>query len=181
MSLHTISATAVPRYLLPQSSWCSRAVKPAALGALEARRHHRSSSAPRCRANLPVATTLQQQCIRQWRRQPSALDATDLSPSIKSRRHFSATAPQLKDHHFDTLKFVQRLKDEGFTEEQAEGMMKVLGDVIEERYICITCSNLLRLSFTASKTSHARWSSAKTKSAQPTPKKSTSPNCAPNL
>jgi hypothetical protein len=43
------------------------------------------------------------------------------------------TAPQLKDHHFDTLKFVQRLKDEGFTEEQAEGMMRILSDVIEER------------------------------------------------
>ena len=40
---------------------------------------------------------------------------------------------QLKDHHFDTLKFVQRLKDEGFTEEQAEGMMRILSDVIEER------------------------------------------------
>jgi hypothetical protein len=30
---------------------------------------------------------------------------------------------------------VQRLKEEGFSEEQAEGMMKILGDVIEERYI----------------------------------------------
>lgn len=26
------------------------------------------------------------------------------------------------------------MKDEGFTEAQAEGMMKVLSDVIEERY-----------------------------------------------
>jgi hypothetical protein len=33
------------------------------------------------------------------------------------------------------LKFVQRLKEEGFTEEQAEGMMRVLSDVIEERYV----------------------------------------------
>jgi hypothetical protein len=41
---------------------------------------------------------------------------------------------QQKDHHFDTLKFVQRLKDEGFTEEQAVAMMRVLSDVIEERY-----------------------------------------------
>jgi hypothetical protein len=29
---------------------------------------------------------------------------------------------------------VQRLKEEGFTEQQAEGMMRILGDVIEERY-----------------------------------------------
>jgi hypothetical protein len=29
---------------------------------------------------------------------------------------------------------VQRLQDEGFTEEQAVAMMKVLSDVVEERY-----------------------------------------------
>jgi hypothetical protein len=29
---------------------------------------------------------------------------------------------------------VQRLKDEGFTQEQAEAMMRILSDVIEERY-----------------------------------------------
>jgi hypothetical protein len=44
------------------------------------------------------------------------------------------TAMRGRDHHFDTLKFVQRLKDEGFTEEQGVAMMKVLSDVIEERY-----------------------------------------------
>jgi hypothetical protein len=49
-------------------------------------------------------------------------------------RTFSSTPARQRDHHFDTLKFVQRLKDEGFTEEQAEAMMKVLSDVIEERY-----------------------------------------------
>jgi hypothetical protein len=53
---------------------------------------------------------------------------------LEFRRNFSATAPQSKDHHFDTLKFVQRMEEEGFTEEQAEGMMRVLSDVIEERY-----------------------------------------------
>lgn len=55
-------------------------------------------------------------------------------PSKTAWRGFSATAVRPRDHHFDTLKFVQRLKDEGFTEEQAVAMMKVLGDVIEERY-----------------------------------------------
>jgi hypothetical protein len=49
------------------------------------------------------------------------------------QRSFSSTPIRPRDHHFDTLKFVQRLKDEGFTEEQAEAMMKVLSDVIEER------------------------------------------------
>lgn len=40
-----------------------------------------------------------------------------------------------RDHHFDTLKFVERLKHENFTQEQAEAMMKILSDVIEERYL----------------------------------------------
>jgi hypothetical protein len=84
------------------------------------------------RASGPVATALQQQHSTAWRQQPPVC-ANPFSPTFSSRRHFSATAPQLKDHHFDTLKFVQRLKDEGFTEEQAEGMMRILSDVIEER------------------------------------------------
>lgn len=49
------------------------------------------------------------------------------------RRPFMATLPRPRDHHFDTLKFVERLKVEGFTEEQSVAMMKVLSDVIEER------------------------------------------------
>lgn len=56
-----------------------------------------------------------------------------MGSTIHHRRAFSATAIRARDHHFDTLKFVQRLKDEGFTEEQAVAMMKVLSDVIEER------------------------------------------------
>jgi predicted Ser/Thr protein kinase len=56
---------------------------------------------------------------------------------LEFRRSFSATAAQSKDHHFDTLKFVQRMKEEGFTEEQAEGMMTILSDVIEERSVYV--------------------------------------------
>lgn len=52
---------------------------------------------------------------------------------VGNKRVFSSTSKQGRDHHFDTLKFVQRLKDEGFTEEQAVAMMQVLGDVVEER------------------------------------------------
>jgi hypothetical protein len=53
------------------------------------------------------------------------------------QRAFSRSAVLPRDHHFDTLKFVQLLKDEGFTEDQAVAMMKVLGDVIEERLVSI--------------------------------------------
>lgn len=66
------------------------------------------------------------------------------SSSFGSRRSFSATSPRSKDHHFDTLKFVQRLKEEGFTDEQAEGMMRVLGDVIEESIQNLTRTMVLR-------------------------------------
>ncbi|KAK4044427.1 hypothetical protein C8A01DRAFT_31479 [Parachaetomium inaequale] len=48
------------------------------------------------------------------------------------RRSFHASAPRRRDHHFDTLRFVQRLQEEGFTEEQSVAMMKVLNDVIAE-------------------------------------------------
>jgi hypothetical protein len=58
----------------------------------------------------------------------------DITSGVPARRAFSVTPFRLRDHHFDTLKFVQRLKDEGFTEEQAVAMMKVLSDVIEERW-----------------------------------------------
>lgn len=48
------------------------------------------------------------------------------------KRSLHATARRLRDHHFDTLKVVQRLKEEGFGEEQAAAIMRVLSDVIEE-------------------------------------------------
>ncbi|TLD31003.1 hypothetical protein PspLS_01936 [Pyricularia sp. CBS 133598] len=61
-----------------------------------------------------------------------------------SRRAFHASPPRRKDHHFDTLKLVQRLQSEGFTETQAEAMMKILNDVIEERGPFISIQNLTR-------------------------------------
>lgn len=49
-----------------------------------------------------------------------------------------------RDHHFDTLKFVQRLKKEGFSEEQAVAMMRVLNDVIQESIQNLTRTMVLR-------------------------------------
>lgn len=46
---------------------------------------------------------------------------------------FHASARRARDHHFDTLGFVERLRSEGFTEEQAAALMKILNDVMEER------------------------------------------------
>ena len=61
-----------------------------------------------------------------------------------ARAAFSTTAVQRKEHHFDTLKFVQRLKEEGFSEEQAVAMMRVLNDVIEESIQNLTRTMVLK-------------------------------------
>ncbi|OQV01074.1 hypothetical protein CLAIMM_06485 [Cladophialophora immunda] len=61
-----------------------------------------------------------------------------------ARRAFSTTPVHHKAHHFDTLRFVQRLKDEGFTEEQAVAMMRVLNDVIEESIQNLTRTMVLK-------------------------------------
>lgn len=60
------------------------------------------------------------------------------------RKSFSTTPLLLRDHHFDTLKCVQRLKAEGFSEEQAKAMMLVLSDVIEESIQNLTRTMVLR-------------------------------------
>lgn len=59
-------------------------------------------------------------------------------------RAFSTTDSLHRDHHFDTLKFVQRLKDEGFSEDQSKAMMLVLSDVIEESIQNLTRTMVLR-------------------------------------
>ena len=61
-----------------------------------------------------------------------------------AKRAFHATAAHQKDHHFDTLKFVTRLKDEGFSEEQAVAMMRVLNDVIQESIQNLTRTMVLK-------------------------------------
>ena len=57
---------------------------------------------------------------------------------------FSTSAPTSRDHHFDTLKFVQRLRGEGFTEEQSKALMLVLSDVIEESIQNLTRTMILK-------------------------------------
>lgn len=131
MPASSVQVAALPRFLLPQLSWSAKAAQRPALTALSTRRHKSSSTSERC-AVPSVTAPFQHHAIRQWRN-ASPQWAAGYDSAVKFRRDFSTTAALRKDHHFDTLKFVQRLKEEGFTEEQAEGMMRVLGDVIEER------------------------------------------------
>ncbi|OLN97219.1 Protein FMP32, mitochondrial [Colletotrichum chlorophyti] len=134
-----IALDGLPRFLLPRLSWTgpvtpTSALRPFAALPPNSRRqvHTRPNSfhgvdrSPRCRTKFPSA------------KRTSILE----SPGL--RRSFHATPATQRDHHFDTLKFVQRLKSEGFTEEQAEAMMKVLNDVIQESIQNLTRTMVLR-------------------------------------
>lgn len=61
-----------------------------------------------------------------------------------AQRAFHATPSRQRDHHFDTLKFVKRLQAEGFSEEQAVAMMRVLNDIIQESIQNLTRTMVLR-------------------------------------
>ncbi|KAJ5524910.1 hypothetical protein N7494_011560 [Penicillium frequentans] len=61
-----------------------------------------------------------------------------------AQRAFHATPIRPRDHHFDTLKFVKRLQAEGFSEEQAVAMMRVLNDIIQESIQNLTRTMVLR-------------------------------------
>ncbi|KAL8964963.1 MAG: hypothetical protein Q9183_004113, partial [Haloplaca sp. 2 TL-2023] len=89
--------------------------------------------------------------IRTSQARPSipAIDNREPNPlraayRIFSQKPFSTTSYLFRDHHFDTLKLVQRLKDEGFSEEQSKSMMLVLSDVIEESIQNLTRTMVLR-------------------------------------
>lgn len=128
----------LPRFLLPRLSWQAPAVAAVA------------TSGATCRGPLGMPLSggyvPEKQQRRPWAGPGRSFYSTasgSLSPSCVKprptrtgaalgRRRFHASAPARRDHHFDTLKFVQRLQSEGFTEEQSVAMMKVLNDVIEE-------------------------------------------------
>ncbi|KAI1498270.1 DUF1640-domain-containing protein [Biscogniauxia marginata] len=133
------SIQSLPRFLLPRLSW-------------------RGPSGP---SQLFRATTIPPSGRQPWQRPRAAafhtahetpryaptktpLGSSMLLRNPSLRRSFHATAPRVRDHHFDTLKFVQRLHSEGFTEEQSVAMMKVLNDVIEESIQNLTRTMVLR-------------------------------------
>jgi hypothetical protein len=126
MASPTISQV-LPRFLLPKLSW-----QPVPL-------HH---NAVRALSNIPtryngVPKPTDPPARKLITRYNASLrPKSSILENRAHRRAFHATARRARDHHFDTLKFVQRLQEEGFTEPQAVAMMKVLSDVIEERLSC---------------------------------------------
>ena len=127
------SGRAVAR-LLPQASWAASTIRPATIASL------RQQDASRTSDKRSSATSAHVR--HQWQLRRRAL--APINQNAIQARPFSATTSRFKDHQFDTLKFVQRLQQEGFSEEQAVAMMKVLGDVIEESIQNLTRTMVLR-------------------------------------
>lgn len=124
-------ATAVstlPSFLLPRLSWTAPAARQCVTASLAATQTStlRSWQSP-ARPIHSVRGAVRHNSMSAAKPSRSILQQPGL------RRAFHASAPRRRDHHFDTLKFVQRLQGEGFTEDQSVAMMKVLNDVIEER------------------------------------------------
>lgn len=117
-----------PRFLLPRLSWQPSSTSPQVF------RSFSTILADNPASSRPSSKPIQGASCKEWRQDFKAITPkSQILQTLPTRRAFHATAPQSRDHHFDTLKFVQRLKDEGFSEEQSVAMMKVLSDVIEER------------------------------------------------
>ncbi|EGO53168.1 hypothetical protein NEUTE1DRAFT_92235 [Neurospora tetrasperma FGSC 2508] len=141
------TAQSLPRFLLPRLSWqghlspnVARTV-PSIL--LQAHDQQPRIWQPLCssRSFHSSQPTDHAQCTAPSNK-PRSLNIIARNPSL--RRSFHASAARRRDHHFDTLKFVQRLQEDGFTEEQSVAMMKVLNDVIEESIQNLTRTMVLR-------------------------------------
>lgn len=138
---------AIPRFLLPQLSWKASKIGTIARPCLQLQAHtsevRRVPSPPQCLiAQARQSLRQHVSTFRSHARHPSLRHAFAISP--QQARSFSATHKLRRDHHFDTLKFVQRLKSEGFSEEQSKAMMLVLSDVIEESIQNLTRTMVLR-------------------------------------
>lgn len=118
-------ARTLPRFLLPRLSWQASPIQQNAIRALSTQSTCNKPSRQRDGPGSNSIICRRQDGIRRSR--------TSILQNPAHHRSFHATARRSRDHHFDTLKFVQRLQEEGFTEAQAVAMMKVLSDVIEER------------------------------------------------
>ncbi|KAK1827190.1 DUF1640-domain-containing protein [Podospora conica] len=142
------TAQTLPRFLLPRLSWAGTPLSPATTrgvcGIIFGQQQQQQQGAARRwqDANRPMSTgSLCRHTTPQARPPPTNSLIRD-APAL--RRSFHASAARRRDHHFDTLKFVQRLEEEGFTEEQSAAMMKVLNDVIEESIQNLTRTMVLR-------------------------------------
>ncbi|KAF2842917.1 putative membrane protein [Patellaria atrata CBS 101060] len=145
MSTTLIFSESVPRFLLPRLSWVTAFVRPA-IAYNSFQTHSRTPHQARynsARTATPSQTVIPDRRVQLKQNATPRPQVSHLAFKA-ARRAFSTTTRRHRDHHFDTLKFVQRLKEEGFTEDQAVAMMKVLSDVIEESIQNLTRTMVLR-------------------------------------
>jgi Protein of unknown function (DUF1640) len=161
---NTRPVTDLPRFLLPKLTWTSPVVKGAASQIGHSYQRPRTPTfqqpVPLRTANAPPSSSrsychsTQSESSYKRSRVTSQTYSPDAAPirhngvyvaAFKpARRAFSTSRALKKDHHFDTLKFVQRLRGEGFSEEQAVAMMRVLNHVIEESIQNLTRTMVLK-------------------------------------
>lgn len=129
----------LPRFLLPRLSWTApvgRTFATASVGASQT-----SSQRP---WHTPVRSFHSDRLSTRYNVASAIPNPSSILRQPGLRRAFHASAPRRRDHHFDTLKFVQKLQTDGFTEHQSEAMMKVLNDVIQESIQNLTRTMVLR-------------------------------------
>lgn len=130
----------LPRFLIPRLSWASttpsHAFRPAfsaissqtqaqqsiRLGREKSRSRYYTTQRHTTPAISPIS-----RCTT-----PASRVQLPLQFSQESCRSFTTTPVPQRDHHFDTLKFVQRLRAEGFSEEQSQALLRVLSDIVQE-------------------------------------------------
>ena len=157
----------IPHFLLPSITWSQVAAKGATSQLRPKVRSNHNRPTPLLLHRQPQRRTVhiafpsrqalaighQTAVLEQTRKQPTTSSVDP--PPIRhngvyvaafkpAKRAFSTTRSHQKNHHFDTLKFVQRLKGEGFSEDQAVAMMRVLNDVIEESIQNLTRTMVLK-------------------------------------
>ncbi|ERF72395.1 hypothetical protein EPUS_07557 [Endocarpon pusillum Z07020] len=161
------AVTEIPRFLLPRITWSQVVAKGATSQLTPKVRTHVNRPAPPPLHRLPQIRPLNiissPQLAHITHQRPAKFERPSVqripvpanAPPIRhngvyvatfkpAKRAFSTSRSHQKDHHFDTLKFVQRLKGEGFSEEQAVAMMRVLNDVIEESIQNLTRTMVLK-------------------------------------
>ncbi len=143
------NTTTIPRFLLPQLSW--KVSSPSSLVVASRIHPPTKGPTPRNKPIYPSISLIARKCKDNGHAFSPSASLRQGQPSLRSsyvarnhRQCFSTTPTLSRDHHFDTLKFVQRLKDEGFSEEQSKAMMLVLSDVIEESIQNLTRTMVLR-------------------------------------
>lgn len=134
----------VPRFLLQQLSWKVSKASAVAPSHCRIQKPFSSNITQRCSSSKVPAWYCENPHLALRRYSRTRLADTPLSFREVACRGFATAQRYHRDHHFDTLKFVQRLKDEGFSEEQSKAMMLVLSDVIEESIQNLTRTMVLR-------------------------------------